>query len=176
MKQHSSPRRTDGPPAGRALVRWALSVLGSTVLYLVLVARLDVASVVQGLVVSAGAVALVRAGGRRGERSGHRLLPLLPWVPVLAVREVLKGSWKVATAAAGLRPQPRGAVVEVPLGDRPAVNPAALAILETLSPGTYLIDTDRERGVMIYHLFDAADAPEMRRRQARLLGAEEDGP
>jgi multicomponent Na+:H+ antiporter subunit E len=150
-------------------------LLGGTVVYLVMVGRLDVPSLLQGLAASAAALALARAGGDGPAHRGSPW-PLLRALPDLAVRQVAAGSWKVALAAAGLRPQPEPARVEVPLPGRPRVSPAALAVLETLSPGTFLIDLDEERGVMVFHLFDAADAPGLRRRHAELLALEEAGP
>jgi multisubunit Na+/H+ antiporter MnhE subunit len=54
--------------------------------------------------------------------------------------------------------------VAVPIGGRTETGLAVSALVATLSPGEVLVDVDRERGVMLVHVVDAADPEGIRRR------------
>ncbi|MFP3940093.1 MAG: Na+/H+ antiporter subunit E [Thermoanaerobaculia bacterium] len=78
---------------------------------------------------------------------------------------VLRDSWRIARAALDTAPPPEDAFVEVPLGGRSDTLVGILALMETVPPGSYLVDVDERRGTALYHAFDAADVPDVRRRQ-----------
>ncbi len=153
-------------------LKYAASLLGGTIVYLVVLGRVDAWSLLQGVLLSAAALVLTR---RTRERvtSARGVWRLAKALPSLVVGQVLLGSWRVALCAAGLRTLPTPAVVAVPVGAEPAVSPAMLALLETLGPGSYLIDVDEREGVMHIHLFDEREADELRQRHAELLGGDE---
>lgn len=153
----------------RRLARRAAALAACALLYLGMVGSLDPWAVAQALAVSTAALAVARpqlASLRSGHRGswGH-----LARVAVRSARDVFAGSWKVGLAAAGLRPVPEPAWVEVRVGERPPAHPGALGLLETLSPGTYVVDFDAERRTMLFHVFDAADAESLRRWLAPAL-------
>lgn len=151
---------------------WTLG--GGAAIYLVMVASVHPWAVVQGLAIAAAAAALAGGHGELPRGAEPQRWRLLAKLPNLLARQVLTGSYRVARVALGLEPVPRGTWVELPYGERPRVAPAALAIFETWSPGSYLVDVDSERRVLIFHVFDADDADDLRRRHSELLGTDED--
>lgn len=78
---------------------------------------------------------------------------------------VLRESWKIARAALQTGPPPEDAFVEVPLRERSDTLLGFLALMETIPPGSYLVELDVRRGTTLYHVFDATDVPGVRRRQ-----------
>ena len=164
----------------RRAARRAAALAALALLYLAMVGSLDPWAVAQAAVASAAALTLARPQ-LASLRSGHgRSWRHLARLAARSARDAVAGSFKVGLAAAGLRPLPEPAWVEVSVGERPPADPGALGLLETLSPGTYLVDFDEERRVMLFHVFDAADAEALRRLVAPALrggeGAEAAGP
>lgn len=134
--------------AAALLAVWMV-VLGST----------DPLDAMLGLVVAAAVLALPVPGvsvGGQGLGVMRRAwgLPIFAWG---LLREVVRGTWDVALRVAHLRAIEQPGVVEVPVGDRTELGVAVTALATTLSPGTVLIDIDRERAVMIFHVIDATD-------------------
>jgi multisubunit Na+/H+ antiporter MnhE subunit len=163
--------------------RWLIATLGGAALYVVLLARWDAWTCLQGL--GAGLLACWVSGSAAGKAEGSggaapRRLPVAPWrlvrhLPGVAW-QVLAGGWRVALVAVGLRPLPRGGLVEVPLAGAPAaMDPVVAALLETLSPGAFLVELDEQRQVVVFHAFDLNDAAELRRRHLRFLGLDRTG-
>jgi multisubunit Na+/H+ antiporter MnhE subunit len=121
---------------------------------------------------ASGAVlaAILLVSFRRFIFGGH------PWpVPRLAARvifffpfaaatvwTVITGTWAVALVTVGLRPLVSPGIVAVSIGERSEVGVAVSALATTLSPGTMLVDVDRERGAMLLHVIDAADPDKVR--------------
>ena len=173
-RMSAAQQSTRTPRARRALHR-ATGFVVAVAIYLVMVGSFGAWALAQGVLFAAlagvlsGGLAAPHAG--RGG-SGPRLLRQLP---DLLVRQVLLGSWRVARVAAGLRPIPRGGRVTVPLRAALDAETIALALLETLSPGTYLLDVDAERRQLVFHVFDLDEREDLQRRQARLLHGEEAG-
>ncbi|MGH3087492.1 MAG: Na+/H+ antiporter subunit E [Rubrobacteraceae bacterium] len=87
----------------------------------------------------------------------------LPLFLAASVWDIVKGTWGVALVALHLRPLERPGIVAVPIGERTPVGLAVSAIETTLSPGTYLVDVDLERGVWLIHALDATDPEAVRR-------------
>jgi multicomponent Na+:H+ antiporter subunit E len=54
--------------------------------------------------------------------------------------------------------------VTVPVGDRTPTGVAVWAVVTGLPPGSFFVDVDRERGVVLIHVLDARD-PEAYREQ-----------
>lgn len=153
--------------------RWILRLGGTAagaVLYLAMVGSLDPWAVVQGVAVSLAALLVARQRLPSAHRWAGTSWRELARLAMRSARDVVAGSWKVGLAAAGLRSLPRPAWVEVPVGEQPPAHLDAAAILETLSPGTYLVDFDEERNVMLFHVFDADDAEALRRSLLPALG------
>ena len=153
---------------------WARRVAAvglGTALYLAMVGSAGPWAVAQGVLVAYGALLVARpllAPRAKKTWSWRYLTRLL----LRSGRDVVHGSWTVGLAAVALSPVPRPAWIEVPVGERSPAHPDVVALLETFSPGTYLVDHDERRGVMLFHVFDAADAEPLRRSLVEALGGE----
>ena len=86
-----------------------------------------------------------------GPRLLIRLVAFFPFAAAVA-RDVALGTWNVATIAVGLRPVEPSGMVEVPIGDRTEGGIVVTALVATLSPGAILIDVDRERQILLFHV------------------------
>lgn len=100
--------------------------------------------------------------GADGEAPGAAVLLRLAAETALGV---VRDSWRIARAAARPGPPPPMRFLEVPLGGRSESLVGVLGLAETIPPGSYLVEVDRDRGVAVFHLFDRADAPDVQRRQ-----------
>lgn len=92
-----------------------------------------------------------------------RVAGFFPFAGAVA-RGVAVGTWEVTLLTLHLRPLGRSGIVAVPIGGRTETGLAVSALVATLSPGEVLVDVDRERGVMLVHVVDAADPEGIRRR------------
>jgi|SRR5690625_661131 len=81
--------------------------------------------------------------------------------------QALTGTVEVALATMHLRPWPKSGIVEVPIGERSPTAVAVWAVITGLPPGSYFVDIDREKDVVLIHLFDASDPDGYRRFAAR---------
>lgn len=110
-----------------------------------------------GLLVSAGLLWLL--GYHRQDRSsdhlGRRILRSGPFLLAI-IREVAVGTWAVSLVILGQRQATPG-YVEVLVGPRTPNGVAVTAWLTTLIPGSAFVSVDDERGVMLFHVLDAAD-------------------
>lgn len=86
-----------------------------------------------------------------------RRLAAFPAFALAVLADVARGTFDVALRVAGLRPADRGGMVEVPIGARSELGVAVSALTATLSPGTLLVDVDRDREVLVFHVIDASD-------------------
>jgi multicomponent Na+:H+ antiporter subunit E len=89
------------------------------------------------------------------------------FVPFAAVvfRNMLVGNVEVTLVTLGLRPLLRPGIVVVPMGDRTPTGVAIWAIVTGLPPGSFFVDVDRERGVVLIHVLDARDPEAYREEQ-----------
>jgi multisubunit Na+/H+ antiporter MnhE subunit len=53
----------------------------------------------------------------------------------------------------------------VPIGDKTPHGVAVWAVITGLTPGTFFVDVDRERGVVLIHVIDASVPEAFRRKQ-----------
>lgn len=81
--------------------------------------------------------------------------------------DVLVGTWDVGLRVLHLRPLDAPGIVLVPIGDRSPLGVAVTGLLVGLSPGSVLLDVDREGGVMLFHVIDATDPDGVRARIER---------
>lgn len=87
-------------------------------------------------------------------------IPRILWFVVfvvVVVGDILRGAWDVALRVMHLRPIDRAGVVRVPIGERSERGIAVSALASTLSPGSVLIDVDRDTGELLLHVIDASD-------------------
>lgn len=157
----------------RGVTRRGAAVGLGAALYLAMVGSVDPWAVAQGVLAAWGALLVARP-----LRAPEPAETSWSWTYMARLlgrsgRDALRGSWTIALAAAGIRPVPRPAWIEVPVGENPPAHPDAVALLETFSPGSFLVEHDEERGVMLFHVFDAADAERLRRALLDALDGEE---
>lgn len=75
----------------------------------------------------------------------------------MVVWDIIQGTWTVALYSLGLKKLQSPGIVAVPIGERTAVGIAVSTLATTLSPGTFLVAVDYERGVMLIHSIEAGD-------------------
>lgn len=129
------------------------------VVWLVVVGTTKPGDIMLGVVVAAAVLALP-VPGEALPGGGTGVLRRLPGIPLFAVGmvlELVRGTWDVALRVAHLRAIEQPGVIEVPIGERTDLGVAVTALATTLSPGTVLIDIDRDRRLMIFHVIDATD-------------------
>lgn len=142
-------------------MRFALAVAALALVYALALASADPWDLVLGAVLAALGLWLFR--GLLGvDWFAHRtgVLGRLIWSLPLAVavaREIVRGTWSVASVVMGVRPLRRPGIVAVPIDERSEFGAGVSMLIATLSPGSYLVDVDLERGCMLLHVLDAAD-------------------
>jgi multisubunit Na+/H+ antiporter MnhE subunit len=110
------------------------------------------------------------ADGTTPRPAGRRLTLLgrvVAFVPFAAVvfRNILAGNVEVTLVTLGLRPLLRPGIVAVPVGDRTPTGVAVWAVVTGLPPGSFFVDVDRERKVVLIHVLDARDPEAYREEQ-----------
>ena len=93
-----------------------------------------------------------------------RNLPRLLW---LTLADVLKGTWLVASIVLGLRPLSHPGIVKIPMLEIGPAGTAIVSFLVTFSPGSFVIDYDWARRVMLVHYVDISDPDKIRADVAR---------
>ena len=115
----------------------------------------------RGFVFGSDATAPRPAGG--GLTLLGRVVAFVPFAAAV-FREILVGTWEVTLVTLHLRSLVRPGIVAVPIGERTPAGIAVWAVVTGLPPGSFFVDVDRERGVVLIHVLDARD-PEAYRRQ-----------
>ena len=139
--------------------------------YLLMLASLDpvdvAIAVVVGAVLVLGLAEVLFPGGDVGvgdlARRSARFVPFAAAV----VWDIVRGTWDVALVVLHVRPLRSPGIVAIPIGERTPTGVVATALLLTLAPGEFLVDVDRERGVLLVHVLDASDPDAVRARHAR---------
>ncbi|MBQ0986990.1 Na+/H+ antiporter subunit E [Streptomyces sp. F63] len=113
---------------------------------------------------------------------GFALPPLLPRVPVRPWRlvrllgymlaDLLLSGITVAWEVLRSGPRTTAAVVEIPLRADTDLLIAATASLATLTPGTLVLEIDRDRRLLYVHALPARDPRQAERRRREVLRAE----
>lgn len=94
-------------------------------------------------------------------------LAACPALVLALLSEIARGTWAVALVALRLRPLARPGIVVVPIGERSPAGVVVGALLSSLAPGSFLLEIDWERGVMLFHVLDARDPEAFRASQQR---------
>lgn len=140
-------------------------------LYVLTLASRDPLDLVTGVLLGLVLAALLgrrmrpAADGPAGSPIGRML-----WFPVFAaavLADVARGTWDVALRVMHLRALERPGLVRIPIGHRSERAIAVSALATTLSPGSVLIEIDRQRGDLLLHVIDASDPDEVRDRHQR---------
>ena len=151
------------------MTRYVAASVGLTLVYAFALASFHPLDLVFGAGLSAALVFASR-GFVFGDGPGWGLSLLRRavafWPFAFAVfREILIGTWEVTLVTLRLRPLERPGIVAVPIGDRTPAGVAVWAVVTGLSPGSFFVDVDRERGVVLVHVIDAGDPEAFRRQQ-----------
>ena len=103
-------------------------------------------------------------GGRPAPLPGllRRVIVFGPFA-VVAAREIAAGTWQVVLVTLRLQPLESPGIVKVPIGDRTPLGVVVSALVDTISPGSFVVDIDWEEGYMLIHTVDASDPEAFRR-------------
>ncbi len=86
---------------------------------------------------------------------------------VIVVRDIIVGTWQVALVVLGLRPLQAPGIVKVPIGSRSPLGVTVSSLVESLSPGSILIDVDWDERLMYFHVIDASTPDRVRAKVQR---------
>lgn len=151
------------------MTRYAAAVLILTLVYALALGSFHPLDLIFGaclsvVLVFASRRFLFEDGPERGVPILRRVAAFVPFC--LAVfREVLVGTWEVTLVTLHLRPLSNPGIVEVPIGERTPAGVAVWAVVAGLPPGSFFVDMDREREVVLIHAIDASDPEAFRKQQ-----------
>ncbi|HXH84445.1 MAG TPA: Na+/H+ antiporter subunit E [Candidatus Tectomicrobia bacterium] len=155
------------------MIRAALGGGGLVAVYLLVLGRASAWDAVVGALVAAS----VLGGFRRFLRETAPGPPpagvpellgraaALPVFVLAVVREIARGSARVAAVVLGVGAPASPGVVEIPLEGRTPRGVAVAALVTTMAPGSVLLDVDRRRNVMRIQTLDADDPDAVRRHE-----------
>jgi multicomponent Na+:H+ antiporter subunit E len=149
------------------MTRYVAAVAGLTLLYALALASfrpLDLlfGAALSGILVFATRRFVFESRPEQGPSLIRRAVAFVPF-SLVVLRTVVVGTWQVMLVTLHLRSLERPGIVEAPVGERTAVGLAVWAIVTGLSPGTFFVDVDSERGVVLIHTIDASDPEAFRR-------------
>lgn len=127
--------------------------------WLLALGQVSLGDLAVGVVVSSGFLLLLRP--RMTDMRvptlpfGRRTLAFIPFAYAI-LRDVTRETWTVALWVLGRRHMQPG-YIEIPIGRRTPNGVAVTGWLVTLVPGSVLVRVDWERGMMLFHILDAAD-------------------
>ena len=157
------------------MTRYVAAILVLTLVYALALASFHPWDLLFGAGLSAALLFASRrfvfdADGTTPRPAGRRLTLLgrvVAFVPFAAVvfRNILAGNVEVTLVTLGLRPLLRPGIVAVPVGERTPTGMAVWAVVTGLPPGSFFVDVDRERGVVLIHVLDARDPEAYREEQ-----------
>ncbi len=84
--------------------------------------------------------------------------------------DIVRGTVQVARAVLASSPPNDAGFVVIPQGERTETGVAISGLLDTLSPGSVLIDTDPEDRTWTIHALDASEKQEIRTNAERFYG------
>jgi len=91
-----------------------------------------------------------------------RRLAAFPVYAGAVIWDITQGTLTVALYSVGVRKLGSPGIVAVPIGERTPVGVAVSTLATTLSPGTFLVEVNWERGVMLIHSIEAEDPDAVR--------------
>lgn len=141
--------------------RFALAVVLLTLVYCFALASFHPWDIFFGAVISSALLVVFRRflfGGESSEIAGlpGRVLAFFPFA-FATLYNILAGTLEVTMVVLHLRPLNKPGIVAIPIEERTPLGVAVSMLATTLSPGTFLVDIDWERRVMLVHCLDASD-------------------
>ena len=152
--------------------RWLLSLACLTLVYAFVLVSFHPWDLLAGVLLSAAVLWAFRAflfGSEAGRAEGgppRRMLAFVPFCLAVA-RDVAVDGWHVALIVLHLRPLEHPGIVAIPIGERTPTGVAVSSLVTGLTPGSFLVEVDYDRGVMLFHMLDASDPDSIRARLRR---------
>lgn len=137
-----------------------LAVLMLGIVYVLMLGSLDPRDLLVGVLVGGGLVWWRTHDRPPAPMSASTFLRRAAAFPrfVLAVfRAVVVGTWQMSLVVLRLRPHDRGGIIAVPMRERSVSAVVIQGLMETLSPGSVLIELDWTDRLMLIHIMDATD-------------------
>ena len=151
------------------MTRYVATIAGLTLAYALALGSFHPLDLLFGAGLSATLVVASRRfvfGDEPGERPSflRRVAAFVPFSSAV-FWQVVAGTWEVTLVTLHLRPLKSPGIVEVPIANRTPTGVAVWAVITGLAPGTFFVDVDRERGVVLIHVIDAGDPEAFSREQ-----------
>ncbi len=146
--------------------RFLLSLACLVVVYLLVLASTAPWDIAIGVVIG-GSLLLATQGYVFGGHLdpipslGRRIVAFFPFA-LMVIWEILVGTWRVALIVLHLRPMRKPGIVPLPIGERTALGIAINSLVIALPPGSFMVDVDYEKQVMLIHVLDASDPEAVR--------------
>ena len=151
------------------MTRYVAAVVALALVYALALGSFDALDLLFGVGLSSALVFVSRSfvfeDGRDGGPSFFRRVVAFAPFSLAVFKEVVAGTWEVTLVTLHLRSLERPGIVEVPIGERSPAGVAVWAVVVGLPPGSFFVDVDRARGVVLVHLIDAGDPEAFRRQQ-----------
>jgi multisubunit Na+/H+ antiporter MnhE subunit len=148
-------------------MRRLLATLALAATYLAALGQAAPADLALGLLIGAVLGSWLPAGRGPAPAALVRGIAGLPRFLLAAAGSILSGSGTMLLVVLGLRSTARMGLVEVPLDGRTDLGITVTGLVTILSPGSILVDVDRRRGVLLFHVLDASDPDHVRARLER---------
>lgn len=151
------------------MTRYVAAVAGLTLVYALALGSFHPLDLLFGAGLSAVLIFASRRfvfgdGPGGGPSFPRRVVAFVPFC--LAVfREIVVGTWEVTLVTLHLRHLERPGIVEVPMGERTPAGVAVWAVVAGLPPGSFFVDVDRERDIVLIHVIDSSDPEAFRQQQ-----------
>lgn len=155
------------------MTRFLVSLVLLTLLWALALESADPRDLLTGALISGTLLFFLRgflfADGVRHPLPGlpRRALALIPFI-LAVLLETIRGTWAVSLIALRLRRLGTSGIVAVPIGERSETGLLVTTLTMTLSPGSVLLDIDRGRGLLFFHVLDASDPDSFRAQQERM--------
>lgn len=91
-----------------------------------------------------------------------KAVAVFPLFLIVSPKDIVTGTWLVASIVLGIRKLEHPGIVRVPLGRRSKPSAGLAGLVLTLSPGTFLVAMDWEEREMLIHAIDASDPDKLR--------------
>lgn len=146
--------------------RFLATLVAVTVVYAMTLASFDPWDLALGALLGTGLIAALRPFlfGDTPLPPGSlfsRLVMSIPFVGIVLL-DILRGTWRVALVVLHVRPLSHPGIVVIPIGERSSLGVAVTGLATTLSPGSFLVDVEWDRGLMLFHVLDATDPDAIR--------------
>lgn len=153
------------------MIRTIIAIVLLTLLYGMAIATFQLWDLATGAVISSGLLLLSRLvipmTQRKTRVPFYRRAAHLPFFIAAVWLEIIKDTWRVALMVIGIRPPRQPNFVAIAIGTRSETGSAISGFVNTVSPGSYLVEVDQSRGIIVFHVVDAEDPKSVREMYQR---------